>query len=82
MERHRVVQRGMEMGRDAEQVVPHPYVVDINQEGYLGSMGSQPQTNTQSRVQVPGSYISTTSGYKNQSGLGQWKKLGLTGDSS
>ena len=27
----------------AEQVVPHSHVVDKNQEGYLGSEGSQPQ---------------------------------------
>ena len=31
-------------GRDVEQEVPHPHVVDNNQEGYSASKRSQPHT--------------------------------------
>ena len=44
--------REVERHGDVEQVVPNPYVMDKNQEGYPRSERSQPQT-TQPRVPEP-----------------------------
>ena len=56
--------------------VPHPCVVDINQEGYLGSKESQPHTSPHSLgFQCQKDKFPLTSGCKNQWGLGQRKKL-------
>ena len=44
--------REVERHGDVEQVVPNPYVMDKNQEGYPRSERSQPQI-TQPRVPEP-----------------------------
>ena len=47
VEIHRETWKGVERCRDTEiknGLVPHPHVVDKNQEGYVSSKGSQPHT--------------------------------------
>ena len=57
-------------------LVPHPRVVDKNSGGISQEQGvPTPHQALKPKVPVPGRYVPTTSGCKNQQGLSWWKKL-------